>query len=180
MALESREVGSVSVDARLCPNCESPCDKRTSPYCSERCKDVSSLVRQFRASLPTGIVLLPEKQIAYAQIIWHLTGGGLPYRNSLIPARAMERLFEKHDGKCESCGGPATTVDHIKTFCNRPINLRLMCDSCAVTQPFGDADVMERGAGVLVEVAQRIGNSEPVRCCDDQATWDWRAYLKDR
>ncbi|MBL8059171.1 MAG: HNH endonuclease [Chthonomonas sp.] len=180
MAIAISAVEVVFPEPSHCPNCDAVCDKRATPYCSERCKEMSSFVRQFRATLFTETIFLAEKQVAYGQIVWHLMGGGLPYRNSLIPARALARFFEKHDGKCSACGGAATTVDHIKTFCNRPINLRPMCDSCAVTRPFGDAAVMAQGAEVLKDVAQRIGNAVPIRCCDDQSTWDWRAHLKLR
>jgi hypothetical protein len=179
-ALNQPTAEPVTNDPTTCPNCGATCNSRLSPYCGPHCRESSAFIRQFRASLMTDAIFLPEKQIAFAQIVWHLMGGGLPYRNSLIPQRTMERFFEKHGGKCSACGGKATTVDHIKTFCNRPINLRPMCEPCAVTKPFGDSTVMATGATVLAELAQRMGSEMPLRCCDDPVVWNWRQFLKER
>lgn len=180
LAMELPAQKPIQPDPRTCPNCGRLCDEKLSPYCDARCRESSSFVRQFRASLSAGVTVAPDKQIAFAQIVWHLMGGGLPYRNSLIPTKTLQRFLAKHDDQCAACGGVATTVDHIKTFCNRPINLRPMCDSCAVTKPFGHPDVMSRSQSIMKDLAQRIGNNLPLRCCDDQSTWDWRAFLRLR
>lgn len=170
----------IQPDPSTCPNCGRPCDEKLSPYCDAHCRESSSLVRQFRAAVLTGAALMSDKQIAFAQIAWHLMGGGLPYRNSLIPTKVLQQFLAKQGGQCGACGGAATTVDHIKTFCNRPINLRPMCESCAVTRPFGHPDVITQSQSIMKDLAQRIGNDLPIRCCDDQSTWDWRAFLRLR
>lgn len=176
-ALASPAASRIATEPSLCPNCGEVCGSTRSPYCSPLCREMSSFVRQFRACLPTEKILVPDKQIAFAQSFWRLIGGGLPYRNSLILPRALQRLFEKHDGKCAACGAPATTVDHIGTFCNRPSNLRPMCDGCAVTRPFGDARVLAKGRERTNELAARVAAPVAVRACDDPDAWDWRAFL---
>lgn len=139
-------------------------------------------MRQFRAGLAKGWLLDREKQIAMGQVLWFLLGGGRPLRQSLIPDRAKQRVIERAGGACEVCGKVATTVDHIATGCNRPINLRAVCEACCRARPFGEPAVLEslETQSLLSELAERIAAPMAIRCSDDAETWDWRAYLKAR
>lgn len=170
----------VTVDPSTCPNCDRPVDSTRSPYCGTECREVASFIRSFRSGLAEGMDA--DRQLALGQVLWRIIGGGLPFRNSLISEKDLARLYKKTDGLCEACGAPATTVDHRGSHCNRTSNLRPMCDACAVTKPFGDEAVLNRpeAQNILTEIATRIGSENPIRPCDDAATWDWRAYVNLR
>lgn len=172
----------IDPDPAVCPNCGQPASSTRSPYCGTDCRELAGFVRSFRSGLRDGTLRDPEKQISLGQVLWRILGGGLPFRNSLISEKDLERLYKKHDGLCEICGAPATTVDHRGSHCNRTSNLRPMCDDCAVTKPFGSKSVLEKPSAqaILTELASRIAAEEPVRPCDDAETWDWRAYVTAR
>jgi hypothetical protein len=70
---------------RLCPNCDGPVDKPSSPYSSETCRDRAAFVRQFWAAVASGTIFEAEKQIVFGERLWWLMGGGLPMRGSSIP-----------------------------------------------------------------------------------------------
>lgn len=169
-------------DPTLCPNCGSECLSTRSPYCSTDCREVSSFVRQFRSNLREETLVERDRQVALGQVLWKLIGGGYPLRNSLIPPRSLARALAANDFKCSACGGVATTVDHIGSACNRTINLKPMCEGCAETRPFLDERVTSRSEvqSRLDELAARICASEPLRACDDAATWDWRDAVEQR
>lgn len=173
---------SLTSNPARCPNCDQFVASARSPYCGDRCREIAGFVRQVRSGAAEGSLLAPDRQVALGQILWRLLGGGLPLRNSLIEPKALARLMAKHEGRCVSCGAPATTVDHIGSFCNRTSNLLPRCDACAQTKPFGSPEVLERpkAAALIDELAHRIGSATPIRPCDDAPTWDWRAYVATR
>jgi len=143
---------------------------------------MAGFVRQFRTGLVEEWLLLPEKQVALGQVLWHVLGGGRPLRLAISPERSRRKALEKAEGLCAACGAPATTVDHIGSGCNRTSNLRAVCDDCCTDRPFADPRVLQQPgySNMLTDIACRIQSSEPLRCCDDAGTWDWRTYLKLR
>jgi hypothetical protein len=163
-----------------CPNCEAVVLSTRTPYCCESCKEEASFVRQFRTGLKSGWLDDPEKQSALGQALWHLLGGGRPLRVHIIPERSKVQALKRTEGKCQTCGVPATTFDHIATGCNRPINLRPVCQSCQQTRPFGDRQIISQSTKRIDDLAGRIWNTQPVRICDDAEGWDWRDYLRAR
>lgn len=166
----------------LCPNCDAPTPSTRSPYCGEACREQSSFVRQMREGLRLGWLADEEKQLALGQVLWHVLDGGRPFRQSIILESSKKRALKRTDGKCEHCGAPAVAFDHSGSGCNRDINLRPVCAACSETIPFGDPTHLAK-PGVcarLQDLADRIGAEVAVRCCDDAATWDWRAYLRQR
>ncbi|HLK16988.1 MAG TPA: hypothetical protein VKT78_19440 [Fimbriimonadaceae bacterium] len=178
----ARPAEPVPEDPKCCPNCDAPCSLTRSPYCSTRCREISGFVRQFRAGLADGAILDPERQVAFGQNLWQLLGGGLPLRKHLIPDKVIAQVIAKQGGTCAHCSAPATTVEHIGTACNRPINLRAVCAECDETKAFGDPAVLERpeANALLRDLVTRIRSHAPLRCCDDPAGWDWRSYLAKR
>lgn len=169
-------------DPRTCPNCGDAVASTWSPYCGESCRETAAFIRHVRAGIVEGSLEDPERQAALGQVLWHLLGGGRPLRLSLVPDRAIARVIAREAGRCQACGAPATTVDHIATGCNRPINLRAVCARCTKTRPFGDPALLEDPAfgRRIGEFAARIGAPDPLRVCDDAASWDWREYLLAR
>ncbi|MCW5943525.1 MAG: HNH endonuclease [Fimbriimonadaceae bacterium] len=173
---------AVLIDPRTCPNCDAPVESLRSPYCGEGCRETAAFVRHVRAGLAEGSLEDPDRQVALGQILWYLLGGGRPLRLRLVPDRAIARVIAREGGLCQECGEAATTVDHIATGCNRPINLRAVCARCTRTRPFGDPGLVADPCfgRRLGEFAVRVGAPGPLRCCDDAANWDWRQYLQVR
>lgn len=95
-----------------CPNCGAPCRDRRSPYCGDACREEAAFVRQLRDAVATGKIADPERRLALGQKLWHVLGGGRPYRQSLIPASAKRQVLKRSGGNCEVCGKPAETFDH--------------------------------------------------------------------
>lgn len=162
-----------------CPNCGMETDSERSPYCSVKCREIAGFVRQVRAAIASGAIDDSERQMALGQVLWGLLGGGYPLRIAQVQPRAIAMVMKRTEGRCEICKAPATTIDHIKTACNRPINLRAVCATCNRTRPFGDSKLI--GDNPLIkEIAGRVGSSNSVRCCDDPKAWNWREYLNLR
>lgn len=112
-SLASSSSVPVVPDPRLCPNCDAPCSGTRSPYCSVFCKEQSALIRQMRAALENGNILLVERQIGLGEALWHLQGGGFPRRQALVTPKSLVKIIERDGGLCFSCGKPAVNVAHI-------------------------------------------------------------------
>jgi hypothetical protein len=104
--------GSAFSDPELCPNCGIVASVKTSPYCSDCCRERAAFVRQMRDGLAKGTIFDEHRQAMKGEGMWRLLGGGLPRRLSLVPDKARERVFKRAEGKCELCGAPATTIDN--------------------------------------------------------------------
>lgn len=172
----------VPEDPTTCPNCGGPATSTRTPYCGEACREEAGFVRQVRTGLREEWLLDEEKQVALGQVLWHLLGGGRPFRQSIILESSKKRALARTGGLCVSCGAPAVGFDHEGSGCNRDINLRPVCAACTQTKPFGDPEFL---AGPEIQaqlqgLAERIGADAAVRGCDDAETWDWRAYLARR
>ena len=169
-------------DAHRCPNCDALAESLAGPYCSETCRDQAAFVRQFRASIASGSILTPEKQVVFGERLWWLLGGGLPLRESRIPESAKRQVTKRSAGKCELCGAPMTTVENFGSGCNRPLHLRAVCSLCSKTKRYGDLEFGQSPevAKLLSSFAKRIDSAKPIRLCDDPDAWDWRAFMAKR
>ena len=134
--------GAVPVIPANCPNCDTPTSSTKTPYCGTSCRNLSAFIRQFRGALEDGQIFDEERQVGLGQVFWYLVGGGRPLRQHIIPDRTVKDLFKKASGLCAICGAPGTQIDHIASGCNRPINLRITCDACCRTKPFGAPAVL--------------------------------------
>lgn len=164
-----------------CPNCGKPCENPKSPYCSNWCREQSSMVRQFRSNVLTGAILIEEKQAVYGQIIWWLLGGDYPRRLAMVPESGKRQTLKRTGGLCE-CGQFATTFDHIGSACNRPSNLRPVCPACARIREFMHPEILDKPANqaILNNIASRLTATNALLICDDAASWNWREFLKSR
>lgn len=162
-----------------CPNCDAPTFSTRTPYCSTQCREEAGFIRQFRQALAERTIFDPDRQVAFGQIFWHLLGGGRPLRRGLLTEKEIAKVIAKAEGKCAECGQTATTVHHIGTACNRPINLHAVCAECCRIHEFGDPMILEKNNEKIERNAVRIANPHPVRICD-AAEWDWRAFLRLR
>lgn len=172
----------IQEDPTTCPNCGQPSNGTRSPYCGVDCREEAGFVRQLRAGLGEGWMKDEEKQVALGQVLWHVLGGGRPFRQSIIPESSRRRALNRTEGKCDVCGAPATAFDHMGSGCNRDINLRAVCANCTSTHAFGDPAFLARPEiqARLRSLAERTGAHPALRVCDDAAKWDWRAYLTKR
>lgn len=184
MAVESAQSDTpeAPADPWACPNCGVAVESERSPYCSAACREQSSFVRTVRRAVQGDEEFDEERLTTLGQNLWRLLGGGLPLRISIVPASTVRRVLAREEGKCQSCGGEASLVEHIGTGCNRPINLRAVCGSCSGVKPFGDPGFLAQREvqDLLRELARRIGSEQPLRLCDDPERWDWRAFVVAR
>lgn len=170
------------VNSLCCPNCDKPFESTRSPYCSNECREIAGFIRQTRKAILDRTLFEATKQEVLGQILWELLGGGRPLRIHLVPDRILKQVLTRDERKCKRCGSPATQIDHIKTGCNRPINLEVVCDRCTKVRIFSDRSwlgaprVQER----LTEIRTRLATYEAVRVCDDPVMWDWRDFLNTR
>lgn len=169
-------------DASQCPNCDGPIENLSSPYCSETCRNQAAFIRQFRGAVASGIILNPEKQVAFGERLWWLLGGGLPMRESRIPESAKRQVIKRCSGLCEFCGAPMTTIENFGSGCNRPLHLRAVCSDCSKTKQYGDLEFghSPKVVHLLHDFSLRINAPLPLRSCDDPDNWDWREYVARR
>lgn len=102
-----------SANPGTCPNCGESSASARSPYCGPGCREEAAFVRQFRTSLAQGTLGDSERQARLGQSLWHLLGGGYPHRLPLIPASASKQALKRAEGRCERCGAPASSFDHV-------------------------------------------------------------------
>lgn len=114
-ALAVENVQGVAAAPGTCPNCGAPHRSTKSPYCSACCKDQAGLVRQVRAGIAEGTIDDVDRQIALGEKLWRVIGGGFPRRRALLPVKGWERVLEREGRRCQQCGAPATTIDHVGT-----------------------------------------------------------------
>lgn len=179
---ETATAAELPRDPHRCPNCGVQVSSEKSPYCGKDCREEAAFVRQLRTGISEKTMLDMERSVSLGQVLWHLLGGGYPLRLSLVPKKSIAQVINRAQSKCEACGSLATTVDHLKTACNRPINLRAVCGECCKDRPFGEPRVTSaKGyAEKQLLLAARVGAPDPLRCCDDADSWDWRAFLAER
>lgn len=160
-----------------CPNCGGFVERPRSPYCSDRCREIAGWVRQVRRLQAEKGPPEPERAAILGQTLWALVGGRYPGRVAVLPARSIQRVLARYDGKCEFCPAPASTVDHIRTACNREINLRPVCDECTRTKPFGHPGLVAEAE--ITELKVRVHAPAPLRTCDAD-DWNWRELISLR
>lgn len=165
--------------AERCQGCGELAENPKSPYCGERCREVSAFVRQARAAIAKGNPP-SDRLAAMEQVYWHLIGGGYPRRVDEIPPSTVAKVLVRDEYRCHRCGGVADQIEHLRTACNRPINLGAVCLSCRTVRPMGDSDVILASERLRTEIAARVCSEAAARRCDDPEGWDWRAFLAER
>lgn len=111
-AIDYSRQTAIPPDSTVCPNCGSPMVSKTSPYCSQCCREQAAFIRQMRDSIARGTILEPERQINKGEVLWRLLGGGLPRRLQQVPEKARAQVFKRDSNLCQTCGAPATTIDN--------------------------------------------------------------------
>lgn len=165
-----------------CPACGEPAVSDRSPYCGDACRDRSAFVRQMRALVVKREPLDADRRAALDQVLWALLGGGYPRRLLEVPERVIAKVLERDQHRCHACGAEAGQIEHLRTACNRPINLGAVCEACRRVREFGDVTFlrMRETESVRQNIAGRVLADPPARRCDDPEVWDWRAFLRER
>lgn len=168
--------------ADRCPACGVVCGNSRSPYCGERCREESGFVRQVRAAIAAESPLSVERLETMGHVLWALLGGGHPERLRELRPNVIAKVLDRDQHACHHCGQPADFVEHLRTACNRPINLGAVCPQCRRTRDLGDPEFFARPEvqNIRNEVTGRIVTDQAARRCDDPAGWDWRAFLRER
>jgi len=182
LALTGEPASASFWPADYCPACGKPAVSERSPYCGDVCRDRSAFIRQVRAGLVKGELQDAERRAALDQVLWALLGGGYPRRLLEVPERVVAKVLERDQHRCHACGAEAQQIEHLRTACNRPINLGAVCGSCRTVREFGDATFLRLNEteSIRQEIAGRVLADPPARRCDDPDAWDWRAFLRER
>lgn len=172
----------VAWPANHCPACGQPVANERSPYCGDVCRDQAAFVRQLRALLATGEPPSTDRRAALDQVLWALLGGGYPQRLLDVPDRVLAKVLERDQHRCHACGGNAELIEHLRTACNRPINLGAVCVRCRRVREYGDSAFLARPdtESIRQGITGRVLADPPARRCDDPEAWDWRAFLRER
>lgn len=165
-----------------CPACGAECSNPRSPYCGEACREESGFVRQVRAAIAADTPLPAERLETLGHVLWAILGGGHPERLKLLNPSVIAKVLQRDNHACHQCGQPGDFVEHLRTACNRPINLGVVCPTCRRTRDLGDPHYLAKPEveQQRARLAGRILANKAARRCDDPAGWDWRAFLQER
>jgi 5-methylcytosine-specific restriction endonuclease McrA len=169
-----------------CFNCDAEVPAR-SLFCSELCRQTAKVVRYGRAVHADGRIKRADVEEALKIKVASVLGGGYPADERRLSAEQRQAVFDRDEGKCQVCGGPATEIDHIDPMVggdmNRPGNLQALCNECHRRKTIAGHHPIETEDEFLraTELLSRIRSPEPLRDCDDP-DWSsrWRALRKER
>lgn len=182
--------GDVDEPGGTCVSCGAGfTSSRARLFCGDLCRDEASLVRYVRRCRGDGRWEDPEVRDAITIRMAHLLGGGYDRRSRRLPAGVRDAVIVRDSGRCQSCGGAGTEIDHIATGSNEPGNLQLLCHSCHVKKTLaslrtvmpGDEDYSDVNAEAEA-LSERFDSPEPLRACDDPDEWatTWPRLLRER
>lgn len=125
-----------------------------------------------RLATPVPLALATVIQIRRA----HILSGGYDADTRHVPDAMRQSVIERDGGKCRSCGGAGSEIDHITGDESIPENLQLLCAECHRQKTMRNFERLSADehptlwakAAMLDERALR---DEPSRLCDHP---DWR------
>jgi len=164
-------------DSLECANCR----KLTgiSLFCGEFCRQLAEFIRYLRRSLADRRIENGDVQAAIGARLLMLTGGGYPREERRLTREQREHIFERDLHKCETCGAPATEIDHIHGNSNELSNLRALCGKCNRKEAFSKAvppspEAAARIEKMYLDIAIRVAAPTALRCCDNEELWKER------
>lgn len=158
-----------------CPNCDGPTRNETL-FCLELCKQEASFVRYYRARAAEGRLEQADIKSAIEMKLAHIVGGGYPEQAREVPRRIRAAVIDFSKGKCYSCGGPGSEVDHIKGSSSALSNLQYLCRGCHDKKTRAGFKKMRRDThpeefATMDRLLERGRSKEPLRVCD-RPDWD--------
>ena len=179
-----------------CLNCGDPVDTDGPArlFCSELCKQIAKTIRYGRAIHKDGRIQRPDVAEAWEiKWAWAINGKAYPRHQLKVAAEVRNLVFERAAGRCQTCGGTATEIDHLnkpefRDDPNHPDNLQALCAECHrkkslsgfIQKSFSELpeDIQQR----VVELTHRLEATTPQRLCDDEMLWPtiWRQILNER
>lgn len=159
-----------------CPNCDKANPNSASIFCSELCNEEAQFVRYFRARRADGRAEQADIKNALEIKLAVILGGGYPAKARQIPISIRKLVIAQDNGRCRSCGGPGSDVDHIEGSSSSLDNLQYLCRDChnektrSRFRKISPATHPEEWAKREM-LLKRAHCPQPLRICD-QSDWD--------
>jgi 5-methylcytosine-specific restriction endonuclease McrA len=99
-------------------------------FCSDLCKDEAKYVRYYREKIADGTAERPDIREALRIRLAHILAGGYDARGRATSDEIRQAVIARDAGRCRSCGGIGTEVDHIRGNSSELDNLQLLCADC--------------------------------------------------
>jgi hypothetical protein len=112
-----------------CANCDAPVPGG-SLFCTDLCRDEAKFVRYYRERITDGTLWKTDVREAIQIKRAHILSGGYNARGRLVPDAIRQSVIDRDGGKCRSCGGDGTEIDHIEGDQSIMENLQLLCADC--------------------------------------------------
>lgn len=161
-----------------CANCLTPLTEDIiGLWCSSWCNDVNAKVRYWRKVERDGRIEDPMiRDQLRVNLAFLLIGGYKALGRRPSPA-VRKQVIKRDNGRCQSCGKPATDLDHINGNSDDPSNLQMLCKSCHRDKTFaaltaaGEVD-MESRALLIALAVSRVNPDQPRLLADDETQWE--------
>ncbi|MBO1756454.1 type ISP restriction/modification enzyme [Allobranchiibius sp. CTAmp26] len=168
-----------------CANCLRQLDATINGlFCSSWCRETTGNVRYFRAISRDGRLQDPDVQQAVATRLAFLTAGGYDALGRTLSPSTRREVIDRDGGRCVSCGGPGTEIDHIANSSADPANLQLLCHTCHSAKTAAAMVPASESHRVLVTglLNDRVRPDQPRLLADDENAWSsvWRRLKAER
>lgn len=171
-----------------CANCLTPLTEDIiGLWCSSWCNDVNAKVRYWRKVERDGRIEDPIIRDQLRMNLAFLLIGGYRALGRRPSAAVRKEVIERDNGRCRSCGKPATDLDHIDGNSDDPSNLQMLCRRChrdktlAALSAGNEVDVESRALLIALAVS-RVNPNQPRLLADDETQWEgiWSGLKADR
>ena len=98
-------------------------------YCSPGCQYFARVIRHIRVLVDSGVPLNEGQIIGIGQQAYPWVSNGQGYYRYVPKATRLE-VFARDEQTCQSCGAPATDIDHIEGGSAELENLQALCAKC--------------------------------------------------
>lgn len=168
-----------------CVNCDQPISLTTQVrlFCSEVCGDEARFVRYVRRCTGDGRIKRPDVREAIKIKFAHILSGGYPAKERRLSKSQREAVFSRDEWRCQECGQPGTTIDHVSGSSNEIENLRLLCRACHNKKTAsGFVEIAPEQKEQVKRLRSRTQTKVPQRSCDDEQQWPtlYRRLMKSR
>ena len=157
-----------------CVNCDELMSLLTRPrlFCSESCADEARFVRYVRRCRRDGRIKRPDVLEAIRIKLALVLADGYQAKERRLSGSQREAVIRRDGGRCQECGEPGSTIDHVSGSSNEMDNLRLLCTPChnkKTISAFIETTPAQNEQRRLLR--SRVEASLPQRGCDDEQEW---------